>query len=151
MNVWTGVTEAMMWVWTFSVMASHASLRARCSSLSFGVRLIAVNKGMMGRRCSLKDTRKVCNTWGKDGVWFRASEQDFTLSIIWSVVKQHWQQNVEAYVVSLWVAFSLGGVPSLQQLVIGLNQPACHFLCFAIRCCLDTGKKVIHSWGWFLI
>lgn len=44
---------------TFSVRVSHASLRARCSSLSFDVRLIAVNKGMIGRRCSLKDTRKV--------------------------------------------------------------------------------------------
>ncbi|TNN59361.1 hypothetical protein EYF80_030376 [Liparis tanakae] len=44
---------------TFSASESHASLRARCSSLGFAARLIAVNSGMMGRRCSLKDTRKV--------------------------------------------------------------------------------------------
>lgn len=49
---------------TFAVRASHASLSARWSSLSVWARLMAVNRGMMGRRCSLKDTRNVWNTWG---------------------------------------------------------------------------------------
>ena len=34
--------------------------------------------------------------------------------------------------VSFSVALSLRGVPSLQQLLIGLQQPACHFLCLLI-------------------
>lgn len=34
--------------------------------------------------------------------------------------------------VSLRVALSLGGVPTLQQLIVGLNQPARHFLCLSI-------------------
>lgn len=36
------------------------------------------------------------------------------------------------YVVSLRVALSLGGVPALQQLIVGLDQPARHFLCLSI-------------------
>lgn len=49
---------------TFPVRASHASLSVCCSSLSFWVRLMAVSRGMIGRRCSLNDTKKVWNTWG---------------------------------------------------------------------------------------
>lgn len=51
---------------------------------------------------------------------------------------------LSTYVVSLGVALALGGVPALQQLVVGLNQPAGHFLRLLVRTRLLTATDSNH-------
>lgn len=54
--------------------------------------------------------------------------------------------NVSTHMISLWVALALCGVPSLQQLVVRLNQPAGHFLRLLIRCRLVTRTTMNSYW-----
>lgn len=82
---------------------------------------MAVSRGMMGLRCSLKDTTKVWNTW-------RGTEKvGGDPRSIWTCSPADPEERGPD-LVPLSVALPLRGGPSFQQLFVRLLEPVSHLL-----------------------